>query len=96
MDHTEKIFEIVKQYDITKSVEGKNYVVNRLRNYFRLLDRQEQKITMAMFVVLELNRTHNLNTIDLAEKISCLTNLDKNDIFNHMAEYMAEYLTIAG
>ncbi|MBW6517455.1 MAG: hypothetical protein K0A89_02995 [ANME-2 cluster archaeon] len=96
MDHTEKIFEIVKQYDITKSVEGKNYVVNRLRNYFRLLDRQEQKITMAMFVVLELNRTHNLNTIDLAEKISCLTNLDKNDIFNHMAEYMAEYLTMAG
>ncbi|MDF1531935.1 MAG: hypothetical protein P1P72_06425 [ANME-2 cluster archaeon] len=96
MDHTEKIFEIVKQYDITKSVEGKNYVVNRLRNYFRLLDRQEQKITMAMFVVLELNRTHNINTIDLAEKISCLTNLDKNDIFNHMAEYMAEYLTIAG
>lgn len=96
MDHTDKIFEMVKQYDITKSVEGKDYVVNKLRNSFRHLIKPEQKITMAMFVVLELNGTHNLNTIDLAEKISCLTNLNKNDIFNHMAEYMAEYLTLAG
>ncbi|MCL7412846.1 MAG: hypothetical protein M8353_04410 [ANME-2 cluster archaeon] len=96
MDHTDKIFEIVKQYDITKSVEGKDYVVNRLRNCFRFLPKKDQKITMAMFVVLELSKTRSLNTIDLAEKVSCLTNLDKNEIFNHMAEYMAEYITMAG
>ncbi|KAF5410749.1 MAG: hypothetical protein C5S43_04350 [Candidatus Methanocomedens sp.] len=92
MDHSEKIFEMVKKYEVIRSVEGKDYVVNKLRNSFRHLMKPDQKITMAMFVVLELNRTHNLNTIDLAEKISCLTNLDKNDIFNHMAEY----LTMAG
>ncbi|MCK4929228.1 MAG: hypothetical protein KAR76_05785 [Methanosarcinales archaeon] len=96
MDHSEKIFEMVKQYDITKSVEGKDYVVKKLRNSFRYLQRPEQKITMAMFVVLELNRTHNLNSIDLADKISCLTSLNKNEIFDRMSEYMADYLTIAG
>ncbi len=95
MDHSEKIFEMVKKYEVIRSVEGKDYVVNKLRNSFRHLMKPDQKITMAMFVVLELNGTH-LNTIDLAEKISCLTNLDKNDIFNHMADYMAEYLTMAG
>ncbi|MCL7415805.1 MAG: hypothetical protein M8349_07080 [ANME-2 cluster archaeon] len=96
MDHSEKIFDMVKKYEVTRSIEGKDYVVKKLRNSFRYLNKTEHKITMAIFVVLELNRNQKIDSVDIAEKISCLTNLDKHEVFSRLPEYMADYLTMAG
>ena len=93
MDHFDQIFQMVKQYDSIKSVEDKDYVVRKMRNTFRYINKPEQKLTVAIFVVLELNRTRPFNLTSLVEKIACLTNLDEKVVFNQLPLYMADYLT---
>ncbi len=93
MDHMDRIFQMVKHYDSTKSVEGKDYVVRKMKNTFRYLNKPDQKMTMALFVVLELNRTRPFSLTCLVEKITCLTNLDKKEVFDQLPLYMADYLT---
>jgi hypothetical protein len=93
MDHFDQIFQMVKQYDSTQSVEGKEYLVRKMRNTFRYINKPEQKLTIALFVVLELNRTRQFDLTCLVEKITCLTNLDKKEVFDQLPLYMADYLT---
>lgn len=93
MDHFDQIFQMVKQYDSIKSVEDKDYVVRKMRNTFRYINKPEQKLTMAVFVVLELNRTRTFSLTCLVEKITCLTNLDKKEVFDQLPLYVADYLT---
>ena len=93
MDHFDQIFQMVKQYDSIKSVEDKDYVVRKMRNTFRYINKPEQKLTMAVFVVLELNRTRPFDLTCLVEKITCLTNLDEKVVFDQLPLYMADYLT---
>ena len=93
MDHFDQIFQMVKQYDSIKSVEDKDYVVRKMRNTFRYINKPEQKLTMAVFVVLELNRTRPFSLTCLVEKIACLTNLDEKVVFDQLPLYMADYLT---
>ena len=93
MDHMDRIFQMVKQYDSIKSLEDKDYLVRKMRNTFRYINKPEQKLTVAIFVVLELNRTRPFNLTSLVEKIACLTNLDEKVVFNQLPLYMADYLT---
>lgn len=96
MDHSDQIFQMVKQYNTKKSANGKEYVVNRLRNSFRYINKIDQKLTMALFVVLELNRSRNIDFKDLLDKVVCLTNLNKNDVFEELPRQMADYFTMVG
>ena len=93
MDHFDQIFQMVKQYDSINSLEDKDYLVRKMRNTFRYINKPEQKLTMAVFVVLELNRTRPFSLTCLVEKITCLTNLDKKEVFDQLPLYVADYLT---
>lgn len=96
MNQSDQIFQMVRHYDATRSDKGKDYVIRQLRNSIRHLNKPDQKLTMALFVVLELNRTSMLDYGDLVEKLICLTNLERNEVFEQLPEYMADYVAMAG